>query len=87
MNSLRVLLACLLLATLGVGCARNYAITTSSGRVITTNGKPVYDKANSCFRYTDVRGEARTIPAGSVREIAPASDARDETGFNPKPSR
>jgi hypothetical protein len=87
MNSLRVLLACLLLASLSVGCSRKYAITTNSGRVITTQGKPAYDQANSCFRYKDARGEARSIPAGSVREISPASDVRDETGFNPKPSR
>ena len=69
------------------GCARNYNVTTTSGRVITSRGKPYYDKANSVFVFTDVRGEQRQIPAGSVRQIAPASDKSDATGFNPKPSR
>lgn len=78
--------------TLGVmllcaGCARNYNITTTSGRVMTSRGKPHYDKENSVFVFTDVRGEERRIPAGSVRQIAPASDKSDATGFNPKPSR
>jgi len=87
MKSLPVLVSVLLLVLLGAGCARNYNIITHSGRSITTKGKPKYDEANSSFKYTDVRGEARTIPAGSVREIAPASDAKDPTRFNPQPGR
>ena len=70
-----------------VGCARNYNVTTTGGRVITSHGKPHYDKANSVFVFTDVRGEERRIPAGSVSQIAPASDKSDPMGFNPKPSR
>lgn len=72
---------------LAAGCAQNYKITTSNGRVIAARGKPHYDKPNSVYRYTDLRGEQRTIPAGSVTQIAPASDKASPTTFNPKPAR
>lgn len=66
------------------GCARKYNIRTNSGAVITAKGKPVYDKANGVFLYTDAKGQKRFIPAGSVRQIAPASDTSSPTSFNPK---
>ncbi|MEY4386784.1 MAG: hypothetical protein RLY20_2067 [Verrucomicrobiota bacterium] len=69
------------------GCARFYTITTTGGREIATKGKPHYDKANSVFIYTDPRGQQRTIPAGSVAQIAPASDSSRPTTFNAKPAR
>lgn len=69
------------------GCTRFYNITTGNGRVITSRGKPHYDKVNSVFVFTDVRGEKRTIPAGSVSQIAPASDTSSPTSFNAKPAR
>ena len=69
------------------GCARFYNITTSSGRVITSRGKPHYDKANGVFVFTDVRGEQQRIPAGSVSQVAPASDKSDPMRFNTKSSR
>jgi hypothetical protein len=74
-------------ACLASGCARFYNITTNSGRTIMTRGKPHYDRENSVFVFTDVRGEKRTIPAGSVAQIAPAEDKSSPTGFNPKSSR
>jgi hypothetical protein len=77
----------LLALMLCASCASHYTITTSSGRTITTRGKPHYDKANSCFVYKDLRGDEHTIAAGSVSVIAPASDKSDTTGFNPKLSR
>ena len=75
------------LAVLCAGCAGNYNITTTSGHVMTARGKPHYDKANECFDYTDARGEKRTVPAGSVRLIAPASEKENTTGFNPRLAR
>ncbi len=82
----------LLILTMGValwcaGCARNYNITTTSGRSITSRGKPKYDKENSVFVFTDANGRERSIPAGSVRQIAPASDTSSPTTFNAKPAR
>ena len=80
--------ALLVLALLFVsGCARYYNVTMSSGHVITAKGKPHYDKPNGVFVFKDVKGQERRIPAGSVSQIAPASDHSDPTGFNPKSSR
>ena len=80
-------IACAGLAMLSLvllaGCARNYNIITSNGRVITSKGKPKYDEANSVFVFKDVKGVERRIPAGSVRQIAPASDKSSPTSFNP----
>jgi hypothetical protein len=75
------------LAFFGTGCARYYNVITSSGRVITAKGKPRYDRENSQFVFTDVHGEVRRIPAGSVSQIAPASDTSSPTTFNAKPAR
>ena len=75
------------MALVCASCAQNYNIITTSGRVISARGKPHYDKANSVFVFTDASGRERRIPAGSVRQIAPASDTSDPTGFNPQPAR
>ena len=76
------------LALFAAGCARNYNITTTSGRVVTSRGKPHYDKANSVFIFKDMSGQEQKISAGSVRSVAPASDKAETTpGFNPKPVR
>ncbi|MFN3408919.1 MAG: YgdI/YgdR family lipoprotein [Limisphaerales bacterium] len=80
-------LCLLLLAGTLAGCARRYNITTTGGRTITTQGKPKYDAANSCFHFTDARGEKRTIPAGSVSKIEPASDTPKSSIFNPEIAR
>ena len=77
----------LVVAFLTAGCTHHYNIITNNGRVITTRGKPHYDKPNSVFVFTDVRGEKRTISAGSVMQIAPASDTSSPTTFNVKPAR
>lgn len=87
MKARPILCFSLLALLLCAGCARNYNITTTSGRVITARGKPHYDKATSVFVFTDATGQERSIPAGSVRQIAPASDKSSATGFNPKPMR
>jgi hypothetical protein len=81
MNSKMALLVLVVVAGLLAGCARNYNITTTSGRVIGSKGKPHYDKENGVFKYTDGLGEARSIPAGSVMQIAPASDHSNPTEF------
>lgn len=78
----RAVLAVLALALLA-GCARNFNIITNSGRVISAKGKPKYDQANSVFVYKDANGVERRIPAGSVRQVAPASDKSSPTTFNP----
>jgi hypothetical protein len=85
MKSFPLLGLALALALFASGCARYYRITTNSGRVITTKGKPHYDKANSVFVFKDMHGVEQKIPAGSVSQISPASDTSSPTSFNPKP--
>jgi hypothetical protein len=66
------------------GCARHYNIRTNNGGVITAKGKPKFDKPNGVFVYQDANGVERRIAAGSVQQIAPASDSSSPTRFNPK---
>lgn len=87
MKSLLLLSFALGLALTCAGCARFYNVQLNNGQVITSRGKPHYDKANSVFTFTDALGQPRRVPAGSVRSVAPASDKADNPGFNPKPSR
>ena len=64
------------------GCARNYVMTLSDGRRVTSTSKPRLEKGN--YHYTDSNGRKVYVPAGRVREIAPASMATDETAkFKP----
>lgn len=64
----------LLLAVLGLaGCARRYVVTLSHGPALTVKGKPRFDSATDCFVCKDATGRRFTVPAGNVREIAPAS--------------
>jgi hypothetical protein len=76
-----------ILAVLVGGCARNFTIVTHSGRIITAKGKPKYDEANSAFVYQDANRVRRSIPAGSVRQVAPASDRSSPTAFTPSGAR
>ena len=66
----------LLLALLLTGCARNYVITLTSGARITSRGKPKLQGATYVFK--DAKGQPAQVSAGRVREIAPASMAREE---------
>ncbi len=64
----------LLLAVLGLaGCTRRYVVTPFHGPAMTVKGKPRLDPATGCFVCKDATGRQFTIPAGNVREIAPAS--------------
>ena len=67
------------------GCMNRYVITLSSGYVITTKGKPKYDKATDTFRYTDLKGKPRYVPSVSVREVAPytSRDGKYPGGIEP----
>jgi len=70
------LLALLLFSVLLTGCARNYVITMNNGTRITTNGKPKLQGSN--YHFKDAKGQPAQVSAGRVREIAPASMAKEE---------
>jgi hypothetical protein len=67
------------IAFLVTGCMNRYEITLSSGNIITTKGKPKYDKATDTFRYTDLKGAKRYVPSVTVREVAPYERKGKET--------
>ena len=71
--NLALLLLGLLLLT---GCARNYVITMANGRTVTTASKPKLVKG--CYVWKDGLGQTQSLPEGRVREIAPASMAKEK---------
>ena len=68
----------LILAGFVSGCASHYRITLNNGTQITTNSKPKLK--NGDYHYKDASGHEAFIPAGRVREIAPTSMSKDESG-------
>ena len=79
--------ACLLL--LGVlacgGCARHYVLTLTNGAQIDAFGKPRHQA--DAYVFKNGAGQEQMIPAGRVREIAPASMGKKEKPpFLSKPS-
>ena len=53
------------------GCLNRYKMTLTGEQVITTHGRPKYDKATDTFRYKDANGKSRVIPSIRVKEIEP----------------
>lgn len=76
-------LLCALTVLLLCGCTQKYIITLNNGSRITTMGKPKYDQG--IYIVKDASGQKGYVPAGRVREIAPASEVieEDKTRFNP----
>ena len=58
------------------GCASHYVIRLTNGTEITAANKP--QREGGAYRFKDAKGEEHLVPAGRVREIAPASIAEEE---------
>lgn len=58
------------------GCAEHYVVKLSNGAQITTPHKP--KMVNGTYQYTDSLGHRQMLPASRVREIEPASMAKEE---------
>jgi hypothetical protein len=76
-------LPCALAALMLCGCQHNYVITLNNGSRINCTDKPKFEKGVYIFK--DGRGQKVYVPAGRVREIAPASMVaeQDKTRFTP----
>jgi hypothetical protein len=75
---MRVLLVLILGSAIALsGCAHQYVLTLTNGTRVTSSTKPRLERGNYYFK--DIRGRDSFVPAGRVREVAPASMAEDET--------
>lgn len=73
-------------ALLVTGCASHYVITMTNGVRVTTKGKPKLQEGKYVFK--DLEGKPGYVPAGRVREIAPASMSKDaNAGFRTGPGQ
>ena len=59
------------LVCLASGCAQHYNITLSNNNMMSSRGKPKYDKTTDSFKFTDGYGRPMSVPAFRVKEIAP----------------
>ncbi len=66
------------------GCSTQYVIKLTNGAEITTPSKP--KRQGGAYVFKDAKGEQRMIPAGRVREIEPASMAKQENKPKAGPS-
>jgi len=79
-----ILFLLVVLGALLSGCAHNYVVTMDNGLRMTATTKPQLKGARYVFK--DARGKETSVPAGRVREISPASMAREERpAFNAQP--
>lgn len=72
----RLLPVLVMICCLFTGCARHYVITLTSGARITTLSKPKLK--GPVYVFKDAKGQPAQVSAGRVREIVPASMAREE---------
>jgi len=71
MKSKHLLLLVVGLTCLATGCVNRYNITLTNNNLITTRGKPKYDKETDTYKFTDAFGRPGSIPAFRIKEIAP----------------
>ena len=71
MKSKYLLLLAMSLTCFATGCVTHYNITLTNNNMISTRGKPKYDKATDTYKFTDAFGRPGSIPAFRIKEIAP----------------
>lgn len=57
------------LVTLLTACSSDYVMTTNSGDVLISHGKPELDKDTGMMSYTDQGGEKRQIRSQDIKEM------------------
>jgi Bacterial protein of unknown function (DUF903). len=56
-------------AALLTACSSDYVMSTKSGEMIVTQGKPEIDKDTGMTRYIDVQGNERQINTNDVTQM------------------
>ena len=80
----KLVFASLLGLVLLTGCAHNYVVTLSTGMRLSATSKPRLVQGRYYFK--NAAGQEVFLPAVRVREIAPASMAKEET-YTPATAR
>ncbi|EEF58454.1 YgdI/YgdR family lipoprotein [Pedosphaera parvula] len=80
------ILVLLLVLSLLAGCASNYNVILTNGRVYTTSTKPKLDKAKNRYVFKDTSGQPVEVAPVLVREIAPTSMS-EASKFTSTPAR
>ena len=62
-----ILAACCALSL--TGCSSEYIIATTDGQLISTDGKPKWDKDTDMYRFEDSEGRDQQNPKSSVKQI------------------
>jgi hypothetical protein len=58
-----------LVVILLAGCTSDYIMTTRTGEIIETHGKPEIDTGTGMTKYTDMHGEIRQINTSEVSQL------------------
>ena len=53
------------------GCAPRYKITLTNNHVVTSHGKPKWDKKQGTVSFTDAEGRKQVVPWINVRSWEP----------------
>ncbi|VFS49968.1 Uncharacterized lipoprotein ygdR precursor [Budvicia aquatica] len=69
MKKLAMLFTGLIMVSVLTGCASNYVMTTKSGDVIVSQGKPELDEDTGMMSYTDKAGDRRQINKDDIKEM------------------
>jgi hypothetical protein len=77
----KVCLPVLISAIALTGCSHHYVLKLNNGAQVSTATKPKLQEGS--WRFKDAKGEEQYVPAGSVREIAPASAVSSESKPQP----
>ena len=74
-----IALVSLLALGLCAGCHTQYDIRMTNGQVITSRGKPHFDKDSNRYMFINANGDQDSISSLRVSQIAPQSMDQDDT--------
>lgn len=69
MKKIAMFAASAALVTLLSACSSDYVMTTNSGEVLISQGKPVLDEETGMMSYTDQGGDQRQVRSEDIKEM------------------